>query len=242
MSSDEIIPEESETQQTSPFMTTHADQLVQPKNLLMAYHGLEERTEPAQKRIKLTKNEDGDDKQVGVGNPVHHKSNGVVGEYLKPQSVDQIQPEAISNAVVDLTNDDDTEDIDNDFEVTGSRSVLDEEVCIGALHAWAQAHLVPKPKGKSIFETPGMWPLITCSIRRHPDTKSTRIDLIDYHGAEFGRLDPDTALPLSQAMDGLRGIRTQARIVPRKKVKDDQWPHQPTSERIPVRINIYART
>ncbi|RMZ91001.1 hypothetical protein DV736_g1760, partial [Chaetothyriales sp. CBS 134916] len=217
-------------------------QAAPPKNLLANLYGAEDRTEPPQKKVKLgTQGIDKDGQIVNGRHTFHHTNSGVVGDYLKPKSLEQISPETLQRAVVDLTTDDDDEHIDSEIQVTGSRSVVDEEVCVGSINAWAQIHLVPKPKAKNLFDSPSQWPLIICMLRRNGEPKSNRIDLIDFHGVEFGRLDRDNAIPLSQAMDGLRGLRTQPRILPRRKINDRQWPHQPTSERISIRINIYAR-
>jgi hypothetical protein len=60
------------------------------KNLLTAYHGVEERTEPPQKKVKITKQEGEEDKRPNRQNSFHH-SNGGIGDYMKTEYPKLIQ-------------------------------------------------------------------------------------------------------------------------------------------------------
>lgn len=113
-----------------------------------------------------------------------------------------------------------------------------QEVCYGHLVATIAAHLVPKPKIKSVFAMKDEWPSIKCTLEREPG-KDKKIKVIDPFGMYFGNIDAELSEVLAPAMDGFVNIRTQPRVLNRRK-KKDSWPGQPCSELIKLIINIYG--
>lgn len=165
----------------------------------------------------------------------HHSSNGIIGQYMRPDP--DKPPAATINSLVDLTNDDD--EPDDDLEIVSARTVDDQEVCYGHLPTYAHAHMIPKLKHESAFHNKGEWPVIKCALVRKP-AKDTVIDVLDPWGAEFGKVDPELAAVLAPVLDGIPGIRTQARLVNRRK-KPGEWAHQPCSEKLRMIVNFYGR-
>ena len=113
-----------------------------------------------------------------------------------------------------------------------------QEVCYGHLVATVTAHLVPKPKIKSMFAMKDEWPSIKCALEREPG-KDKKIKVIDPFGTHFGNVDAELAEVLAPAMDGFDNVRTQPRVLNRRK-KRDSWPAQPCSELIKMIINLYG--
>jgi len=116
---------------------------------------------------------------------------------------------------------------------------MDEEVCYGHLNATVLAHLTPKPKSESQFSSEKEWPVMKCTLVRNP-AKDTVIEVRDPWDVAFGKIEPELASALAPVIDGLRGLRTQARLTNRRK-KPNEWPHQPCSEKLRMIINIYGR-
>jgi len=130
------------------------------------------------------------------------------------------------------------DDEDDDVVFTGQNDLSTQEVCYGHLVATVAAHLVPKPKIKSVFAMKDEWPSIRCTLEREPG-KDKRIKVIDPFGMYFGNVDAELSEVLAPAMDGFANIRTQPRVLNRRK-KKDSWPGQPCSELIKMIINIYG--
>jgi SNF2 family DNA or RNA helicase len=103
------------------------------------------------------------------------------------------------------------------------------------------AYLSPKPKSEGKFTSNGEWPVMKCTLSRGTASKdSTVIDVTDPCGKTFGRISPELAVVLAPAMDGMPQLRTQARLINRRK-KPNEWPHQPCSEQLKMVVNIYGR-
>lgn len=105
--------------------------------------------------------------------------------------------------------------------------------------AWS----IPKPKEKSAFTGTGQWPVMKCTLSRKRNIEggeNTIIEVADPWDFPFGRIDAGLANCLAPAMEGLKNLRTQARILNRKRMTDE-WPHQSCSDRIKIIINIYGR-
>ena len=131
-----------------------------------------------------------------------------------------------------------SEDDDDDVVFTGQNDLSMQEVCYGHLVATVAAHLVPKPKIKSVFAMKDEWPSIKCTLRREPG-KDKRIKVLDPFDMYFGNIDAELSEVLAPAMDGIENLRTQPRVMNRRK-KKDLWPGQPCSELIRMIINVYG--
>lgn len=70
-----------------------------------------------------------------------------------------------------------------------------KEVCYGRLDgAKVQAHAIPFPTGKSVFNhNSGIWPTMKLSLARHPG-KDNIIRVLDPAGKDFGNVDIRTSL------------------------------------------------
>jgi SNF2 family DNA or RNA helicase len=130
------------------------------------------------------------------------------------------------------------EDDDDDVVFTGQNDLNMQEVCYGHLVATVAAHLVPKPKIKSVFVMKDEWPSIKCNLERELG-KNKKIKVIDPFGTYFGNVDAELSEVLAPAMDGFDNFRTQPRLLNRRK-KKDSWPGQPCSDPIKMIINIYG--
>ena len=130
------------------------------------------------------------------------------------------------------------DDDDDDVVFTGQNNLSMQEVCYGHLVATVAAHLLPKPKIKSVFVMKDEWPSIKCTLRREPG-KDKKIKVMDPFETYFGNIDAELSEVLAPAMDAFENLRTQPRVLNRRK-KRDSWPGQPCSERIKMTINIYG--
>ncbi|KIX01341.1 uncharacterized protein Z518_09066 [Rhinocladiella mackenziei CBS 650.93] len=202
--------------------------------MLEGIYGVESRGENPRKKVKLsTENDPLRPHQKGAS--AHHTSNGIVGEYMRPDP--EKAAEATRSNMVDLTNDDD--EPDDELQIVSSRTVGDQEVCYGQFVTNAYAYLVPKPKSESVFHRQNEWPVIKCNLVRKP-SKDTVIEVVDPWDQAFAKVNPDLAAALAPALDGLKGLRSQARLLNRRK-KPDEWPHQPCSDQLKMIVNLYGR-
>ncbi|KAL2444362.1 DNA repair protein RAD5A [Exophiala dermatitidis] len=206
-----------------------------PKSMLESVYGVESRVHNPRKKIKLTSEPEPDVDQAKKRSTFsHHPTNGIVGEYMRPDP--EKAAEATMNNLVDLTNDDDGDD---DVEIVATRTVDDQEVCYGHISTIAAAYLTPKPKSESLLHRENEWPVMKVTLVRTP-SKDTVIHVVDPWNTTFGRVNQDFAAALAPAMDGLKGFRTQAKLVNRRK-KPDEWAHQPCSEQLKMVVNLYGR-
>lgn len=207
-----------------------------PRSLLEAVHGVESRVDHPRKKVKV--NASNDDAEPKRGRSYsHHPSSGIIGGYMRPDA--ENSAENTLKSLVDLTNDEDDE-VDDDVEFVSSRTLSgDEEVCYGHFSTNVHAHLIPKPKSNSVFQSDKEWPVMKCTLTRIP-SKDTVIEVSDPFGIVFGRVNPDFAAALAPVLDGLEGIRTQARLVNRRK-KPEEWPHLKCSEYLKMIVNVYGR-
>ncbi|KIW92389.1 uncharacterized protein Z519_07373 [Cladophialophora bantiana CBS 173.52] len=205
------------------------------KSMLESIYGVEERTSNPRKKVKLSA-EDQREQKPKMGKSSYRHGNGIVGEYMRPDP--NQAAEVTKNSLVDLTHDE--EDGDDDVQIISSRSLDDQEVCYGHIATTAQAHLLPKPKTTaSSFHQEREWPVMKCTLIRKP-SKDMVIDVQDPVGTTFAKVNPDFAAALAPAMDGLKGFRTQAKLINRRK-KPNEWPHQPCSEQLKMIVNLYGR-
>ncbi|EXJ88548.1 hypothetical protein A1O1_05478 [Capronia coronata CBS 617.96] len=205
-----------------------------PKSMLESVHSVESRVDNPRKKIKLgAEPEQQDFKKASTF--AHRPTNSIIGEYMRPDA--EKVAEATRNNLVDLTNDDD--DGDDDIEIVASRTVDDQEVCYGHVATTASAYLIPRPKADSLLHRENEWPVMKCTLVRIP-SKDTVIDVVDPWKTTFAKVNHDFAAALAPAMDGLKGFRTQARLVNRRK-KPDEWAHQPCSEQLRMVVNLYGR-
>ena len=204
------------------------------KSLVESLYNVEGRANRPRKRIKVDTK--AHDEPVQKAHSSHHHSNGIVGEYMRPDPEKVL--EATKNSLVDLTEDvEDTDD--DDLEIVSERSIADQEVCYGLISTNAVAYLIPKPKSISQFTSEREWPVMKCTLGRTP-SKDTVIDVLDPTDTKFAKVHPEFAAALAPTMDGLVGFRTQVRLINRRK-KQDEWPHQPCSEPMKMMINLYGR-
>lgn len=133
------------------------------------------------------------------------------------------------------------EDDNDDLVITGQINLNQQEVCYGHVVAIVSAHIVPKPKVKSMFAMKDEWPPIRCTLERDLTNGGgdKKIKVLDPFEEYFGNIDAELSQVLAPAMDGLPDLRTQARVLNRRK-KRDQWPHQPCSDQIKMVINLYG--
>ncbi|EXJ74547.1 uncharacterized protein A1O5_02843 [Cladophialophora psammophila CBS 110553] len=205
------------------------------KSMLESIYGVEDRISNPRKKVKLSA-EDQREQRPKMGKSSYRHGNGIVGEYMRPDP--NQAAEVTKNSLVDLTNDE--EDGDDDVQIISSRSLDDQEVCYGHIATTAQAHLLPKPKTTaSSFHQEREWPVMKCTLIRKP-SKDTVIDVQDPVGTTFAKVNPDFAAALAPAIDGLKGFRTQAKLINRRK-KPNEWPHQPCSEQLKMIVNLYGR-
>jgi SNF2 family DNA or RNA helicase len=205
------------------------------RSLYESVYGVESRAENPHKKVKLSVEHDTEPAKKS-GTYTHRPSNGIIGEYMRPKPEDGVPAE--KQNLVDLTNDDE-DDVDDDVQIVSSRSVDDHEVCYGHLLTTVYAHLLPKPKAQSPFHRDSEWPAMKCTLIRTP-SKDTVIDVVDPWNTKFAKVNPDFAAALAPALDGLRGLRTQARLLSRRK-KEGEWVHQPCSDQLSMIVNIYGR-
>lgn len=205
--------------------------------MLESVYGVENRSTAPRKKVKLT-TEDDQTHSTTKATYTHRPTNGIVGKYMRPEA--ENAAEISKNNLVDLTNDeDDKEDADDDIQIVSSHSLDNQEVCFGHMPTTVHAHMVPKPKSESVFHQENEWPVMRCTLVR-TSAKDTVIDVLDPSGATFGKINPEFAAALAPAMDGLKGLRTQAKLINRRK-KPNEWYHQPCSEQLKMIINIYGR-
>ncbi|EXJ77918.1 hypothetical protein A1O3_09077 [Capronia epimyces CBS 606.96] len=205
-----------------------------PKSMLESIYSVESRVDVPRKKLKLS-TEPESQKLSKPSTFSHRPTPGIVGEYMRPDP--EKASDATKNDLVDLTNDDD--DADDDIEIVASRTVDDQEVCYGHIATTASAYLIPKPKAESLLHRENEWPVMKCTLVRTP-SKDTVIDVVDPWNTTFAKVDSDFAAALAPAMDGLKGFRTQSRLVNRRK-KPDEWAHQPCSEQLKMVVNLYGR-
>ncbi|KIV77394.1 hypothetical protein PV11_09191 [Exophiala sideris] len=205
-----------------------------PRSLLEGLYGVESRADNPRKKVKLSTTQEPTPPSKTTSY-THHPSNGIIGQYMRPDP--DKSSAATLNSLVDLTNTDD--EPDDDVEIVSSRTLDDQEVCYGHLATYAHAHMIPKPKHEAAFHREGEWPAMKCTLVRTP-SKDTVIDVVDPMGAGFAKVDPELAMVLAPVLDGIPGLRTQARLVTRRK-KPDEWAHQPCSEKLRMIVNIYGR-
>ncbi|OQV08898.1 Helicase conserved domain-containing protein [Cladophialophora immunda] len=207
------------------------------KSMLESIYGVEDRISNPRKKVKLTA-EDQREQTPKLGISSHRRGNGIVGEYMRPDP-DQA-PEVTKKSLVDLTNDEDDDGDDDDVQIVSSWSLDDQEVCYGHIATVAQAYLLPKPKvAGNIFHSEREWPVMKCTLVRKP-SKDMIIDVQDPSDTAFARVHPDFAAVLAQAMDTMKGFRTQAKLINRRK-KPDEWPHKACSEQLKMVVNVYGR-
>jgi SNF2 family DNA or RNA helicase len=113
-----------------------------------------------------------------------------------------------------------------------------QEVCYGHLVATVATHLLPRPKIKSVFVMKDEWPSIKCTLRREAG-KDKKIKVMDPFDTYFGNVDAELSEVLAPAMDAFENLRTQPRVLNRRK-KKDSWPGQPCSELIRMIVNVYG--
>ncbi|KAK5089273.1 hypothetical protein LTR24_006342 [Lithohypha guttulata] len=205
---------------------------------LESLHGAERRLEerPAKKVKTEHKSTDEDQKKDPAKSSSRHGNAGV-GEYFKPKPDPSITGTTIPSAAIDLTNDDDTDD---GLEITGVRSLDDQEVCYGMVDGSVLAHKVPRPdKAKSSHFATNQWPVFKVGLQRVQDTP-LRIECTDPYGIMFGFVEEQLSQALAPAMDGFPKLRVQCRMLTRSK-KDTEWVHQDCSDRYRVIMNLYGR-
>ncbi|OAG40078.1 hypothetical protein AYO21_05759 [Fonsecaea monophora] len=206
------------------------------KSMLETFYGVEDRMSNPRKKVKLSA-QDQRERPPKTGISSQRRGTGIVGEYMRPDP-DQA-PEVTKKSLVDLTNEEEDVD-DDDVQIVSSRSLDDQEVCYGHIATVAQAFLVPKPKlAGNAFHQKQEWPVMRCTLVRKP-SKDMVIDVQDAWDTTFAKVHPDFAAVLVQAMDTLKGFRTQAKLINRRK-KPDEWPHQACSEQIKMIVNLYGR-
>ncbi|KIW20882.1 hypothetical protein PV08_01461 [Exophiala spinifera] len=206
-----------------------------PRSLLEAVHGVESRVDHPRKKIKPSPNP-GSAEPKKASSYSHHPSSGIIGGYMRPNP--EKSAEDTLRSLVDLTNDDEG-DADDDIEIVSSRSLDDEEVCYGHFSTIVHAHRIPKPKNISTFHGEKEWPVMKCTLLR-TRSKDTVIEVSDPWGVVFGKVNADFAAALAPVLDGLTGVRTQARLINRRK-KPNEWPHVECSETLKMVVNVYGR-
>ncbi|OCT48663.1 SNF2 family N-terminal domain containing protein [Cladophialophora carrionii] len=205
------------------------------KSLVESLYNVENRASNPRKRVKLDDHDHSHETLNKKASSSYHHSNGVVGEYMRPDP--EKVAEAVKSSLVDLTNVD--EESEDDLKIVSERSRDDQEVCYGHISTTAHAHLVPKPKSISQFAQDREWPVMKCDLDRKAG-KDTVIEVLDPWGISFARVNPDFAAALAPAMDALKGFRAQPRLINRRK-KLNEWPHQPCSEQLKMVVNLYGR-
>ncbi|ETN44379.1 uncharacterized protein HMPREF1541_10559 [Cyphellophora europaea CBS 101466] len=211
------------------------------KHMLEGVYSVEARTEQPRKKVKT------DNESTEASSYQHQKFNssgtGIVGEYMNPaKDADAAdKPTLMPAGIVDLTNDDEDDD---ELQVIGTNTVVEKQVCYGALYANVDAHLVPKPKGSMTgFGGAGkdQWPLIPCTLRRPTEaTRDTIVQVIDPHGKYFANVEHKLAKVLAPALNIFPGFRVVVRLLNRRH-HPGEWHHQPCSQTMKVTLVFYGR-
>ncbi len=243
------MEEASDIERKRPLTLEGGSRIAMLENL----HNVERRVDQPKKKVKR----ESEDLQNGHKSKASyaHRSGGIIGDYMKPDADSSNQNGSILPQTVDLTkgshgpttglcgSDTDMliEDDSDEVIFTGQVDLSKQEVCYGHVPATVSAHLVPKPNIKSTFVSKDEWPAFRCTLERDPadQGKDKRIKVFDPSGLYCGNLDPELSEVLAPAMDGIDALRTQARMLNRRK-KRDEWPGQPCSNQIRTVINIYG--
>lgn len=202
-------------------------------NMIERMHGIQDRSEQPQKRLKLDPDDDQARKKPhlsvrGGGGLLDERTNKEAGE---PTST---RPPP---AVVDLTLGDDDDD-----EVILVRDVGDQEVCIGKIEkAFVNAYQVPAQKRAAWQGSSTAWPRIKVTLRRRTGSTNNVISVIDPMGYDFGKIDLRTAQGLAPLMDGsgINRLRWQACLESRRRMPTEA-PAGPYSGLINIIIQLYA--
>lgn len=190
-------------------------------------YGVQKRGEQPRKKAKTDPGGEVEHKS-GVHKSFAHRSNGMIGAYMKPDADKEV------SLMVDLTNDDD----DDEIMITGATNLGLQQVCFGHIRGKVSANHTPKPRADARSILPDEWPVIKCTFTRVPNNDHV-IKVADPHDFVFGNIEWGLAAVLAPAMDGFEKLRVQARLMNRKR-KAGEWPHQSCSEEIPVSLNIYG--
>lgn len=202
-------------------------------SLIEKVHNVSQREERPRKKPRVENGEFDveEDKKVsffGGG------KGGEIGDYLKEKKKQGIAESGPVNAVVDLTGDDEEEEI---VVVSDSQ---EKEVCYGRLQRTkVSAHQLPCPSGKAVYMSKGDWPAMRLQLKRFPG-KDNIIRVIDPMGKDFGNVDVKTSSALARIMDSKNPrFRTQARIPIRKRQPND-YAGKECSEYFDITINLYG--
>lgn len=163
-----------------------------------------------------------------------------MGTYFKATSDPNSTPTLGPSTAIDLTGEEEDDNIEDDIEITGVRNLEDAEVCYGMVDGFVLAWKVPKPNEKNSASRfmNNQWPVFKITVNR-VEGRGTSIECSDPYGEVFGKIDHELAEALAPAMDSFPNVRVQARMVTRS-IKPHEEVHQPCSDKYRIVANIYG--
>ncbi len=160
---------------------------------------------------------------VSMHDGFHSQGTGILGQYVKDKSAHGVADRVAAQqgtivrqpGTVDLTEEDeDVVMIDKPKD-----SIMDEEVCYGMVEgATVNCHRVPAPKpGAVSLHGDDYWPQVKVVLRKRTDDPNHKIHVYDCTRQVFGLVDAKVSNCLSPLIDSPLGIRTDCRIISRRK-------------------------
>ena len=172
----------------------------------------------------------------------HAGGSGVLGEYLKSERDKGAAESGPSNEAIDLTNDDEDDII---FLGQTSSGNENQEVCLGRLHAKANAFRIPTPPKHQHGVLGGdFWPQM--KVRYFRNTSQNYImELFDRpnpgQGIKFGTVEIKTAGALCPLLDGnhVNKLKLKMFVEPNEK-RNGEYPGARVSRTLNLSIMLYA--
>lgn len=211
-------------------------------HLLENFHGLTSREDvPVAKRKITTSLHDESDDEDGrkkQKSQAKRGNAGIISEGLKEQRKKLAEESGPSSAPIDLTKDDDNDDVVFEGAQVVKQSP-EEEVCLGVIDTSANAYRVPTAKSLSgVPKT--LWPKIRVTYKRVPSQNHV-IDLFDVANAKFGAMDIRAAAALSPLLDasGINKMRCMMHLTSRTR-NNGEAAGMKISASLKMTVTIYA--
>ena len=212
--------------------------------MIERWHGVTNRDAPAPRKHKPEivedENEDESHKRAKMTSN-QFGSGGILGEHLKSEREKGAAETGPSTEPIDLTN----EEEDEIVFIGETQSDGNKEVCMGRLHANANAFRVPTaPRRQNGVLGSDMWPQMKVEHRRD-HAQNYIIHLYDRPGGntgtKFGQMHFREAAALCPLLDGnhVNKLRLKIFVEPFEK-REGEFPGSRTSRSLPLSIMLYA--
>lgn len=241
---------------TGPGMSTFMNQ----------HHNTKERDTPLQmlKRKYDTQEDIAEPRTKGAAHISGGRSGGILSEGMKAEAKRIAEKNGSNAQAIDLTDMVDAE-IDDDLMITSSRrfcklecgNEIDDngpdvcascqerrldpnpEVNIGTIHVQANCHRIPAISTKSLLGK-DYWPPAKVQFERDRSS-ANQIALIDREQNRFGRINAQAANALCGLINGMNISKLRFKMfLDKRSRKPGEIPGQPTSQTIPVLVNMYC--